>query len=85
MAIVYGFAGMRDHDGKISFRPQIPENVDGARISLTIRGQRLDVEFDREAVRYILRDGEALTIYHEEEEVSLTKEVPVAERRNAAR
>ena len=85
MAIVYGFAGMRDHDGKISFRPQIPENVDGARISLTIRGQRLDVEFDREAVRYILRDGEALTIYHEEEEVCLTKEAPAAERRNVAR
>ncbi|MFQ5990559.1 MAG: glycoside hydrolase family 65 protein [Candidatus Methylomirabilales bacterium] len=80
MALVYGLAGLRDLDGHITFRPRIPHRVEGYRIPLTIRGQMLEVDIRREAVTYSLRDGDGLVIRHEDEEIRLSPENPVAVR-----
>ncbi len=83
MALVYGFAGMRDYDGVLTFRPRRPPDGEGImRIPLTMRGQRIEVEIDAEArtVKYSLREGDGLMIRHEEEEIHLTKDEPLATR-----
>jgi alpha,alpha-trehalose phosphorylase len=36
-----GFGGVRDTDGRISFRPRLPEKWSHLEFPLTIRGQRL--------------------------------------------
>jgi alpha,alpha-trehalose phosphorylase len=78
MVMVYGFAGMRDYGGRISFRPKVPKRFLGGRFCLTIKGRLLEVDVDPETVRYTMKEGDDLTIYHEEEEIQLTKEVPTA-------
>jgi alpha,alpha-trehalose phosphorylase len=79
MALVYGFAGMRDHEGCLSFHPRLPKEMDGLRFQLTVRGQMLDVDIDKptHAVTYKLRAGKGLTIAHCGEEVHLVECTPV--------
>jgi alpha,alpha-trehalose phosphorylase len=86
MMLTYGFGGMRDDDGTLSFRPRrAPEENATLRFPLTYRGQTLEVEIGLETVTYTLREGEGLVIRHETEEVQLTREHPLAVRPVSAR
>jgi alpha,alpha-trehalose phosphorylase len=81
MMLTYGFGGMRDDDGTLSFWPRrAPEDNAIIRFPVTYHGQRLEVEIGLERVEYTLREGERLMIRHEMEEVQLTREHPVAVR-----
>jgi len=77
MVFAYGFGGLRDYDGILSFRPRrAPEMTAVLRFPLTYRGQVLEVEIGTETVEYTLREGESLVIHHEAEEVRLTRNQP---------
>ena len=79
MMLTYGFAGMRDDDGTLSFWPRrAPEENAILRFPLTYRGQMLEIEIGLDRVEYALREGERLVIRHEKEEVELTRENPLA-------
>jgi alpha,alpha-trehalose phosphorylase len=81
MMLTYGFGGMRDDDGTLSFWPRrAPEDNAILRFPLTYRGQMLEVEIGLETVQYSLREGERLVIHHEKEEIQLTRENPLAVR-----
>jgi alpha,alpha-trehalose phosphorylase len=81
MMLTYGFGGMRDDDGTLSFWPRrAPEDNATLRFPVTYRGQMLDVEIGLETVTYALREGECLVIRHETEEVQLTRDHPLAVR-----
>jgi alpha,alpha-trehalose phosphorylase len=81
MMLAYGFGGMRDNDGTLSFWPRrAPEENAILRFPVTYRGQMLDIEIGLQKVEYTLREGECLVIRHETEEVQLTREQPVAVR-----
>jgi alpha,alpha-trehalose phosphorylase len=81
MMLTYGFGGLRDHDGTLSFWPRrAPEENAILRFPLTYRGQMLEVEIGPETVQYSLREGEGLVIRHEREEIQLTREQPQAVR-----
>ena len=81
MMLTYGFAGMRDDDGTLSFWPRrAPEDNATLRFPLTYRGKTLEVEIGTEQVKYTLREGESLVIRHEKEKIGLTKDHPVAVR-----
>ena len=81
MMLTYGFGGMRDDDGTLSFWPRrAPEDNAILRFPLTYRGQMLEVEISLETVTYALREGECLVIRHETEEIQLTQGHPVAVR-----
>jgi alpha,alpha-trehalose phosphorylase len=81
MMLTYGFGGMRDDDGTLSFWPRrAPEENAILRFPLTYRGQMLEVEIGPETVQYSLREGERLVIRHEKEEIQLTRENPLAVR-----
>ena len=81
MMLTYGFGGMRDNDGTLSFWPRrAPEDNAILRFPLTYRSQMLEVEIGLDKVEYALREGECLVIRHETEEVELTRQNPVAAR-----
>ena len=44
MTLIYGFAGMRDNGGRITFAPRVPPELGSLRFPVEIRGQRLEVE-----------------------------------------
>src|SRR5437868_419843 len=81
MMLTYGFGGMRDYDGTLSFwRRRAPEDNATLTSPLTYRGQMLEVEIGLQIVRYELRDGENLVIHHETEKIQLDRYNPVAVR-----
>lgn len=77
LALVYGFAGMRDHDGRISFRPRLPDEWTRLTFPLMIRGERLQVDIQHPATTYTLIEGAQLTIEHEGQELTLSTAAPV--------
>jgi alpha,alpha-trehalose phosphorylase len=81
MMLAYGFGGMRDHDGTLSFWPRrAPEENAVLRFPVTYQGKLLEVQTGLESVEYVLREGDRLLIRHETENIELTREKPVAVR-----
>ena len=77
MALVYGFGGMREDDGTLSFHPKLPKRWNHLRFRLTIRGQRLEVRVDHDATTYTLTEGSGLPLRHEGEEFQVSPDAPV--------
>ncbi len=61
MALVYGFAGLRDHRGRIGFDPRLPAGWDRMRFRLGIRGRRVVAELTHGEMRFEL-DGDPIEI-----------------------
>ena len=47
MSLVYGFGGMRDYGGEMSFRPRLPAGWTRLRFPLTVRGNLIHVDVRR--------------------------------------
>ena len=77
MVMVYGFAGMKDYNGNLSFNPRLPEGTKRLHFPLKIRSQRLEVDIRHEVVTYLLSEGSELTIKHQDEEILLKVGIPV--------
>jgi alpha,alpha-trehalose phosphorylase len=81
MMLAYGFGGMRDDNGTLSFWPhRAPQDNAILRFPVRYRGQTLEIETGIDKVEYQLREGEFLLIHHETEPIRLTKEHPIAVR-----
>ncbi|HEX5192741.1 MAG TPA: glycoside hydrolase family 65 protein [Solirubrobacteraceae bacterium] len=72
LAAVAGFGGMRDHHGKLTFKPRLPDALTRLRFRLMFRDRGLVVEVDSEHTRYQLRFGDPLTIEHHGSEHEVT-------------
>ena len=65
MCLVYGFGGMRDSSGNITFRPRLPGGWTKLSFRLTVRSNLIHVEVRPHETCYTLREGDGLTITHE--------------------
>ena len=74
MVFTYGFGGLRDYDGRLSFRPQRPPEAQSSlQFPLTYRGNVLNVEIGPDSTTYTLREGEELAFRHGDEVVTLSQ------------
>src|SRR5262244_3051419 len=81
MMLTYGFGGMRDDNGTLSFWPRrAPQDNAILRFPVRYRGQMLEIEIGLDKVEYQLHEGDGLLIHHETEQIFLTKKDPVAVR-----
>jgi alpha,alpha-trehalose phosphorylase len=81
MVVAYGLAGMRDHAGRISFRPRtLGPRLSRLRFPLTIRDRMLEVDISRQSVTYRLLEGDELCFRHFDEEIRLKKAEPAVKR-----
>jgi alpha,alpha-trehalose phosphorylase len=80
MSMVFGFAGMRDYGGSLSFDPRLPDKAVRLRFPLIIKGQVLEVDMDggERCVTYLLREGTGLVITHQGQEIRLSPGVSVS-------
>lgn len=62
MALIYGFAGLRDFDGHIALRPRLPVGWSRLRFSLRVRRRRLGVDISLDAVELVLHEGDPLEL-----------------------
>jgi alpha,alpha-trehalose phosphorylase len=54
IALVWGFGGMRDHGGKLTFAPRLPPTLSALEFALRWRGAKLHVSIKPEHARYRL-------------------------------
>ena len=64
MACVYGFAGMRDENGSLSFAPRLPESFERLAFPITWGGRTFDIEITHRSTTYRLREGPHFQIRH---------------------
>jgi alpha,alpha-trehalose phosphorylase len=64
MALVFGFAGMRDRGEYVSFRPMLPARLSAYRFRIRHRGRKLGVEVRHDIVRYELLEGDEMALRH---------------------
>lgn len=80
LALVYGFAGLRDSKGCISFNPVLPKEWSHLSLVLTVRGQRFRIEVDPNSIIYTLLSGKRLEFSHVGEDLVLSSAEPVITR-----
>ncbi len=71
-ALVAGFGGLRVQGGTLLWAPRLPSGISRLAVHILYQGRRLRVEVTRTEVTYRLLDGDALTIRHYGEEVTVT-------------
>lgn len=73
LSIVYGFAGMRDYNGTISFKPHIPKKWKELNFNLFLKKNYINIKIRNTEAAYTLLDGVKLNIIHENKKVILKK------------
>ena len=71
LALVAGFGGFRDHDGRLAFAPRLPPGVGRLAFRITVAEGRVLVEVDGDGASYALEDGRRVKIQHYGDEVLL--------------
>ncbi len=79
MVLVYGYAGMRDYGGKISFNPRLPDRCTRFRFSLTIHHSLIEVELLCGHAIYRLVHGPGLIFHHNQKELQVSPQSPTVE------
>jgi alpha,alpha-trehalose phosphorylase len=77
LALVAGFAGLRDADGDLRFAPRLPREWERLRFRIEVRGQLIEVDMTPAATTYRLLEGRGLPIQHFGEPVRLAPGAPV--------
>ncbi|MDR2380045.1 MAG: hypothetical protein LBE08_02525 [Bifidobacteriaceae bacterium] len=60
--LVFGFAGLRDSDGTLSFDPRLPELWSGLTFRLTAHGSRIAVTLVQDSIKFTLEDGDPVEL-----------------------
>ena len=77
MAIVNGFGGVRDYDGRLSLDPRLPHAWRSLEFSLRFRDRQLRVRLGHDEERYTLETGHALNLRVRDEQHVLTAGEPL--------
>jgi alpha,alpha-trehalose phosphorylase len=77
IALVAGFAGLRERRGTLGFAPRLPSGITRLVITLSMRQRRLRIEITADTTTYRLIDGEPLPILHYGLLGSVSTEVPL--------
>jgi alpha,alpha-trehalose phosphorylase len=76
-ALVYGFGGLRDHGGKITLDPRLPEKWNALSFKVTLRGARLRVDVRQQELTLTIEEGDAADVSVRGMPVHVTAATPV--------
>ncbi|WP_106847739.1 glycoside hydrolase family 65 protein [Blastococcus sp. Marseille-P5729] len=57
-ALAYGFGGMRDYDGHVTFDPRLPTGWESLRFRITLKGARLEVTLRQGSIEFRVDGGD---------------------------
>ncbi len=79
LALVAGFGGLRDHNGKLTFAPALPDTMHGLRFAIRWREFKVRVEVTATEATYLLEDGanNTLALRHYDQDFQATVGTPV--------
>jgi alpha,alpha-trehalose phosphorylase len=76
-AVVNGFGGLRDYEGRLSLAPRLPPALTRLSFRLAYCGRRLQVEVGGAEATYSLTEGDALEISHHGDRARLEPDTPL--------
>jgi alpha,alpha-trehalose phosphorylase len=76
MALVFGFGGVRDHEGRLSIEPRLPLRWRSLSFPLRFRDRQLRVTLTHDEERYALESGAPLEVTVHGESQTLTADRP---------
>ncbi|MFX0575449.1 glycoside hydrolase family 65 protein [Nocardia nepalensis] len=81
LCCVFGFGGMRDHGGELSFAPRLPAAIDRLAFRIIWRGNGIAVEIGPDSATYRLMSGDSVVLrhhgrYHTVGKVAVTLPIP---------
>ena len=77
MAIVNGFGGVRDYDGRLSLDPRLPRTWRSLEFSLRFRDRQLRIRLGHDEERYTLETGHALKLRVRDDQYELVPGEPL--------
>jgi alpha,alpha-trehalose phosphorylase len=77
IALVAGFAGLRERRGTLAFSPRLPTGITRLVITLSMRQRRLRIEITPDTTTYRLIEGEPLPILHDGQPGGVSTEIPL--------
>ena len=80
-SLVFGFGGVRDFDGKLSFAPRLPRAWNELAFSLRFGGRQLRIKLTHDEERYLVEKGDPLNVLIRGESHLLGPGTPVAIKR----
>ena len=57
MCLTYGFGGMRDYEGRLTFEPRLPSTWDHLKFAIRFHDTRVEVELTHEELSFTIVDG----------------------------
>jgi alpha,alpha-trehalose phosphorylase len=78
MTLVYGFGGLRDHDGRLAFDPRLPLPWRALRFPLRYHDRRIEVDLSHERCVFTLAEGEPVSIWFRGQQLRLVPDEPYA-------
>jgi len=76
-ALVYGFGGFRDHGGRFTFDPRLPEDWTAITFRLTIEGTRVRITVRQTEMEFTVESGEKVDFEVRGVPVQVTAESPI--------
>ncbi len=76
MALAYGFGGLRDHRGRLSFDPRLPAAWSRLSYRASCQGRLVRADVTHEALTLTLLEGEPLEVHVRRRPVTLTPDTP---------
>lgn len=64
LCCVFGFGGMRDYGGELSFAPRLPANIERLAFRIIWRGSGIAVEITGDSATYRLLSGDSFVLRH---------------------
>jgi len=77
MVFVFGFAGMKGNGGTLSFKPNLPPQIEKLKFSITFRDSVIELEIDQKNIVYRLLSGKEAVILYEDKKIKLTSTKPI--------
>jgi alpha,alpha-trehalose phosphorylase len=77
-SLVFGFGGVRDFEGRLSFDPRLPRAWNELAFSLRFRGRQLRIKLSHDEERYLVERGDPLNVLVRSESHLLSPGTPIA-------
>lgn len=76
MALVFGFGGIRDFQGRLSFEPRLPDGWKSLSFTLRFRDRQIKIDLSPDEERYGLAEGDPLDVVIRGEVHSISTHAP---------